>query len=504
MIQLIIMYQGTIFEDVGINRISAFLDERGVNNNIIYVQQDATLSEMLKNIPHDKYYGFSVYGSNVEQIAELGIQVKKANPEAIIIWGSQYVTLAYAELFCKYSNAVDIMVLGDGEFPLIDILRKSNYSVFDITKPNPHLVSKNDTANKCPCFTDIKALPWPKHDNKIMKKHLYTTIKTSNGCAGDCAFCGYVRRKWSGYSGRQIYDEIVSITKKYNIRAFMIADSSIEDPGNYGKQRLHELLDCIEESNEHFSFFANIRAESFQDNESDMTLLKRMKTGGFRQLFVGIESGNNEDLNIYSKKASLEDNHQILSLLSQIGIESKWGFIMLNPYSTKEKLIANYEFLVENHSYDPFHFMSFLMIYINSALYNRAAADGLLLSSFDKMEANYKFVDPFAKTIYDFFLNRYNDTELQFNVKQFKDNLLLYYHLSQITGVDYDNSVETIKQKIAELNERFFSLIYIDSDLRSAEKEFHNYSNQMVSACREMVSLKNLIMRSYISFNKII
>ena len=152
---------------------------------------------------------------------------------------------------------------------------------------------------------------------------------------------------------------------------------------------------------------------------------------------MGVESGNDDDLRLYNKRATVQDNHKILDLLRRVNIEAKWGFIMLNPYSTQDKLRQNYDFLTINYSYDPFHFMSFLMIYINSQLYTKTREDNLLLDSFDRMEANYLFLDPFAQEVYEFFVKKYNQTELQYRFKQFKDSLLLYYHLSQITNVEY-------------------------------------------------------------------
>ena len=300
MVQLITIYSGADFEDVGVNRISAFLDNNQINNIVVHIEQDLDVAEKYCKLAHGEFFGISVYGSNVIEAAELGRYIKHRNPNALIFWGSQYVSLAYEELLKKYEDTVDIMVLGDGEYPILNILESGKKSIHEITKSNPYLASKDDYKNKRPCLMDIQDLPWPKHDVKIMKKHLYTTIKTSTGCAGNCAFCGFLRRKWTGYTGSQVYNELVRIRKKYDIRAFMLADNSFEDPGVTGKRRINDLLDCIESGDEKFSFFANIRAESFKESDSDIHLLERMKKCGFSQLFVGVESGNDDDLRLYN------------------------------------------------------------------------------------------------------------------------------------------------------------------------------------------------------------
>lgn len=502
MVQLITIYSGADFEDVGINRISAFLDINQIENLVIHIEQDKYVAEKYAQLKNGEYFGISVYGSNVIEAAELGRYIKKENPNAIIFWGSQYVSLAYEELLKKYMDAVDIMVLGDGEYPILSILENEEKQILEITKKSPFLASKDDYMNKRSCLMDIQDLPWPKHDVKLMKKHLYTTIKTSTGCAGNCAFCGFLRRKWTGYTGSQVYEELVRIRKEYGIRAFMFADNSFEDPGLMGKKRIGDLLDCIESGNEKFSFFANIRAESFKDNCSDIQLLERMKKCGFSQLFVGIESGNDDDLRLYNKRATVQDNHKILDILQRANIEAKWGFIMLNPYSTQDKLRKNYDFLVSNYSYDPFHYMSFLMIYINSQLYTKTLDDNLLLDSFDKMEANYLFLDPFAQKVYNFFVKKYNQTELQYRFKQFKDSLLLYFHLSQITNAEFSKEVTAIKSQLAELNKQFFGIIYIGNDFELAERTFPEYTREMINACNQFAPIKGKMLREYVSFCK--
>lgn len=502
MVQLITIYSGIEFEDVGVNRISAFLDQNKIENVVIHIEQHLATEEQYAQLLPADYYGFSVYGSNIEDAARLSKMIKRLRPSAIVFWGSQYVSLAYEEILEKYGDIIDVTVLGDGEYPILEMVNRNFNLDNSALRGYPFVASKTDQIQKEPCLIDIQKLPWPKHELAIMRRHLYTTIKTSNGCMGDCAFCGFLRRKWTGYTGEQIYNEIIRIEKEYGIRSFMIADNSFEDPGLIGKKRIADFLDYLQHGNVRFSFFANIRAESFGDNYSDVLLLKRMKQCGFSQLFVGIESGNDDDLQLYNKKATVNDNYSILRLLNTVGIEAKWGFIMLNPYSNPQKLKQNYEFLVKNHSYDPFHFMSYLMIYINSKLYQKTIDDGLLIDSFDKTEANYRFVDPFAQAVYRFFLNKYNNTELQFKCKQFKDNLLLYHHLSQIAGVSFPEEVMTVKKRLAFLNKDFFGIIYEKQDFSLAERAYAEYGKEMMATCDDFVSVKNRMLRKYAMFIK--
>lgn len=46
-----------------------------------------------------------------------------------------------------------------------------------------------------------------------------------------------------------------------------------------------------------------------------------MKKAGFHNIFVGIESGNDDDLLLYNKQTTVKENEKFLKLCKKVGIE---------------------------------------------------------------------------------------------------------------------------------------------------------------------------------------
>lgn len=54
-----------------------------------------------------------------------------------------------------------------------------------------------------------------------------------------------------------------------------------------------------------------------------------MAAAGFTMVYIGIESGNERDLEIYNKRASIEDNHNAISLLANMESMYLWDLLCL-------------------------------------------------------------------------------------------------------------------------------------------------------------------------------
>jgi hypothetical protein len=74
-------------------------------------------------------------------------------------------------------------------------------------------------------------------------------------------------------------------------------------------------------------------------------LILHLIASGLRRVFIGLESGNTEELTHFAKRATLEETRQALLFLSDLGLPVRTGFIMFTPYSTFENLRANLEFM---------------------------------------------------------------------------------------------------------------------------------------------------------------
>ena len=500
---LLEVYEERIFyENTGLHRVAAYLKNSGMIVHLEYIKLNSKIDDNLLIKFNDySFLGIAVYDINFDYILRLTHELKKKYKNLIIFYGSQYVTLTYKSIL-KYDQYVDFLVLGDGEYPTHFFICNYNQKNLDeLINSRKDLVSRNDYNNKSPNFTDINKLPWPIHDKKIIKENLYCYLQTTTGCFGDCTFCARIRRDWSWYSPKKIEEEIINICDQYNIRAFIFADSNFGDPGEEGKDRILKFLDLIEKHNEKYAFCAYTRSETYKDTFSDINLLKRMRNVGFVQMFVGIEAGSQDDLNVYEKRADINENNAILSILKKCGIEPIWGFMMINPYSTKKSMLENYNFLVLNSSYIPIHFMNYVRIYKNTKLYYNIIKDNLLAN--DKFnDVKYKFVDNFVERIFKFSQENF-ETGLMAKVsRNIRDSVRLYLYLSVILGnlQKEGKIVEEMKCKLSLLNKNYFKHFFYDNDFNAGLKNYDKYLAEIAICSEQLEKVKLSAVKKYYKY----
>ena len=135
--------------------------------------------------------GFSVYTWNAAEFLDLMRQVKDLCPELLIVAGGPHVQKARDYLF---SEAVDIIVLGEGEATFTDFLDASGpeqwHEVDGIA-----FVQDGEmvTTKERPRFRNLNLLPSPLNVISLLdsegKPYDCIAYETSRGCPYKCAFC---------------------------------------------------------------------------------------------------------------------------------------------------------------------------------------------------------------------------------------------------------------------------------------------------------------------------
>ena len=206
-------------------------------------------------------------------------------------------------------------------------------------------------------------------------------VLTTRGCKGKCTFSvadnkGEVRVR----SLNNVFDEIDELIKKYNASFINFIDSSFEDGGSTPIDRFNELLLTLKERRTNIRFSLNCRAESI--NTETIEILQELVDYGLNLLMIGIEAGNEADLKIYAKKASLNDNIYALKLLSGTRIPFRPEFIMFNPYSTFSGLREKATLLNRFDLMDNFDIIDVrFQVFSGAPLTKKLFSDGLVLDN---------------------------------------------------------------------------------------------------------------------------
>ena len=141
--------------------------------------------------------------------------------------------------------------------------------------------------------------------------------------------------------------------------------------------------------------------------------MELIKASGLVGIVFGTESGNAEDLKLYRKIATVEDNLKSIEYFRESDIAVDIGFINFNPYTTFEKLRMNVDFLEKTC------FASVLYYLIErcgitkfSPLYYKVKNDGLLIE--DKNNDGcyfYHYVNEDIGKLSDFLYYKYHENE---------------------------------------------------------------------------------------------
>jgi Fe-S oxidoreductase len=456
---------------------------------LLNADEKTQIDELIEKIPKGyNLYGFSLYVKNAKLIYEIARIIKYNYVNSYIFVGSLLATSA-ANFVLSDCNAIDFVVLGEGEYPILEVIKSiengGNFSVI------PSIKTRNDNIEKVPAVIDICKVPWPARDyldDNKNNRYFLSHIVGSRGCCNNCSFCSLVGTykkvkgpKWQGREPEDIYKEIVTIYNKYGVRSFYFTNSSFEDPGNIGKMNIEKLCDLLLNYPVRFNFNALIRAETF--TERDIHLIKLMREAGFSLVFIGIESMDESDLKLYNKKATIVDNKRSYRLFVENDIEVRPGIIMLNPLSTREKLKKTYEFLTENRVYLSNLYMRHLDIYYDTEIYHKIAGLGLLKHEYTYLDPDqYYFKDPFVAEISEFFKTIMLKSKMideEYKLLTFFELFLGLRVFFPEEAALFENEINTLKFRLFYEISAFFRIIYVDNNLSCAKECYKEYERKM-------------------------
>ncbi|KLU72998.1 MAG: hypothetical protein RHS_1240 [Robinsoniella sp. RHS] len=488
----------TDFEHLGIAMIASYLRKYQINVTLHGISVFTDVKKALKNISlDDDLYGFPMYETNALYIYEIAEEIKKHNPNSKIFSGGFFAT-ACAPHVLDDCPSMDFVVLGEGETPVLEAVRA--LSEKKEIKHEAIFMRGDKLSEKLPFVSNsfYACLPARDNLNLSIKNGLYSArIIAGKGCCGDCTFCSFNNytkinksKVWLGREMKDVFDEIVSLYETFGIRSFAFSDGSLEDPGTLGKERLTELCKLLIDYDVKFHFWCFLRAETF--DESDIPLMKLMKEAGIYNVNIGVDAANDKDLALYKKRATLAENNRAVEIFRKNDLDVTIGLIMFNPYSTRDTLRQNYEFLSGQKIETVFLYTTILSAYMGTQIYDKVNSDNLLKSTYLEPSV-YDFVDKFAAEANDFFMRTFRKSPCALREYEFTS---LWYFVSSLLryfpeeASPYFEEIKILREQIATESKQYFKIIYVDNDLKYAEECFLDFENRILEIYTKISNVK--------------
>jgi anaerobic magnesium-protoporphyrin IX monomethyl ester cyclase len=302
---------------------------------------DFNVEENWKKFP---YGGFDVVGISVDTSryhTSLKIAERAKAQGAAVVMGGPHVSFMDEEALG--SGVVDYVVRHEGEYSflsLVDYL--SGRRSYDDVRGVSHLVNGVSTRTPdAPFIQDLDSMPFPARDllpleryREKMNGRPTTTIVTSRGCPFNCHFCSssqFFGVRWRARSTENVIEEMDLLYNKLHYRAL----SFVEDNFTFSPERAVAISEKIIANRWDLKWGAWSRVDTIVKHPD---MVRTMARAGFTWTFVGFESGSQEVLDEYGKKAIVEDAMRAMRILKRNRVGVTGSFILGAPAETKRMM----------------------------------------------------------------------------------------------------------------------------------------------------------------------
>jgi len=346
------------FPPLGLGYIAAYLKQNGVSVEIVdctFLTQKQAIKKIVESQP--KIIGIQSMYSMKEKSLELA-KLLRNNCE-LLVAGGALPTLNPDQ----FLDAFHVVVVGEGEATMLELVNKflnhENLSTIEgiVYRENGSTVK---TASRG-LQENLDQLPPPSRelfDNYPYMAYYFnkfgyrtTPLMTSRGCPFNCDFCSKpvfgdsVRMRSAEYIVGEIQEVI-----RLGYDRLWIAD----DCFTLNRQRLIEICDGMIEGNLRIGWECLSRVDTL-----DLEILNKMKEAGCVRIFFGIESGNDEILNIMNKKITTKQASEAVKLCRDVGVKTGAFFILGYPGENSATILETVKFA----SSLPLDYLSFTLPY---------------------------------------------------------------------------------------------------------------------------------------------
>lgn len=267
-------------------------------------------------------------------------KVKNKNNKPLLI-GNGDILLYRAEYFLNRYSFLDAVLFDYTSPDALNYLQNNYKNITSMA----FRINGNIELRKRKISSQEFSYPTPLHEKFPLKKYRFapgkrfpfTTVQTNFGCPYKCSFCiastlGFKHRALGNVMEELRY--IVSL----GIKEVFFTDFTFE------ARRKNTLELCQKMVNErlNLSWVCSSRA-----NTLDRELLAWMKLAGCHTILIGVESGHEELLKIFSKGITKDQLKKTFSLCREMGIRTLGHFIIGLPGETVETVKKTIEFSKE-------------------------------------------------------------------------------------------------------------------------------------------------------------
>jgi radical SAM superfamily enzyme YgiQ (UPF0313 family) len=302
--------------------------------------------QRLKKVPLD-LVGISTYTHSLPDVQMTVNIVRKLNPGAKIVLGGPHCAM-----FPEYAiqlKGIDAIVTGDGEDAFLDMVKQHDAGrgfegiagVWWIDRDGSVVKNVERRSTK-----DLTAYPWPDRSRSRFrdyylpgtKQPMVTTAITSRGCPHSCPFCLTYKKQYRVREIDDILDEM-----EHCLSLGITEVHFIDDLFTPNSQWVLKFCDAIERRKLKFNWgYKTTIAGTTREQ------LRRCGETGCTKIHFGVESANNEGLDVLGKHCDTEDVHRVFRWCREEGVRSVAYIMLAGPHErTLADAVANIDEMIK-------------------------------------------------------------------------------------------------------------------------------------------------------------
>lgn len=268
---------------------------------------------------------------------------KQITPGVVTVLGNVHATFCYDEILRHDHTSVDFIVRGEGEITLVELLACLNAGD-DPGRVNGLAFRCGKTVvvtPKAAHIQDLDSLPmawdlvdWPIYKYRAKHDARLAIVSSSRGCVQQCSFCSqqlFWARTWRARSPENVVAELELLSGTYGVEVVMLAD---EIP-TFDRVRWERILDLLIERRVPVKLLMETRVD---DILRDAGIMDKYRRAGVEHIYVGVESGTQDTLDLFRKETLVEQSKEAIDLINNADMVSETSFVLGMPDDTPETI----------------------------------------------------------------------------------------------------------------------------------------------------------------------
>jgi len=390
------------WENLGLRYIAAYLFQHGIQVKVLPLggPKEEILTIIKKEEP--QIIGFSlIFQRMLFDFSDLIEYFRAHDVQSHLTMGGHFPS-SEPEAVMAAIPGLDSIVKGEGEETLLALFQHRHQP--DKWGQIQGLVFRDSSNGSIiinpprPKIQPLDSLPFPIRSVKLpyIRGLGLCSILASRGCYYDCSFCSIhtfygdmpgPRRR--ARSPENVADEMERLFHKLGMHIFVFEDDDLFMRGRIQREWIDSLVHELHKLgiSKQIIFRVSCRVDDI-----DPEPIGKMMEAGLKSVYIGIESGNNQGLKTFNKHYTVDDIHQALAKLREIGITYEYGFMLLHPDATFETVQQDIEFLKEISAYgDAVLQFTKMLPYSGTPINRRLKEESRLVGTL--AEPDYKFLD---------------------------------------------------------------------------------------------------------------